>query len=65
MTAADTPPVCRCGHPRGMHEHFKEWRTHCGWCGSDLCPAYRRPPIGLADAAAYRLNRLLAVIRRR
>lgn len=63
MTVADTP-VCRCSHPRGMHEHLRVG-SDCGVCGRQLCPAYRRPPTGWADAAAYRLNRLLALIRRR
>lgn len=63
MPTADTS-VCRCGHPRGMHQHNRPG-TDCGRCGSENCFAYRRPPIGWADAAAYRLNRLLAIIRRR
>lgn len=61
--AADTP-VCRCGHLRDVHEHLRAG-SDCGTCGRQLCPAYRRPPIGWADAAAGRLNRLLAFIRQR
>lgn len=58
------PPDCRCGHPRDAHAHFRP-STACGICGPDLCPAYRRPPPGWSAAAARRLNRLFAVIRRR
>lgn len=57
-------PVCRCGHPRDIHLHYRDG-TDCGRCGRDVCPTYRRPHTKLADAANQRLHRLLALIRRR
>lgn len=57
-------PMCRCGHQRDVHEHYRA-ATDCSLCGRDLCPAYRRPPSHLSQAAAQRINRLLAIIRRR
>jgi hypothetical protein len=56
---------CRCGHPRVQHEHTNARKTHCSLCGSQNCPAYRRPPADWTLAAALRLNRLFAIIRRR
>lgn len=57
-------PVCRCGHVRDLHEHYRAG-TDCGVCGPELCPSYCRPPAHLAQAAAQRINRLLAIIRSR
>jgi hypothetical protein len=56
--------TCRCGHLRDWHTHHRDG-SDCSTCGRDLCPAYRRPPSHLSQAAAQRINRLLAIIRRR
>ena len=61
--AADTD-MCRCGHDRDRHTHFHD-RTYCGTCPRDFCIAFRKPPSHLSQAAAYRIHRLLAIIRRR
>lgn len=61
----DGDPVCRCGHVREVHDHPRGGCTCCGLCGRDSCPSYRRLPSHLSLAAAQRINRLLAIIRRR
>jgi len=32
--------VCRCGHDRAAHEHYRRG-SDCGACGRDVCAAYR------------------------
>lgn len=34
------PGVCRCGHPRAVHEHWRPG-VDCGACGAAVCRRYR------------------------
>ncbi|MGV9673609.1 MULTISPECIES: hypothetical protein [unclassified Gordonia (in: high G+C Gram-positive bacteria)] len=47
--------VCRCGHPRAMHEHYRAG-SDCGHCGFAGCAKFRktRRPIARDEAAARR-----------
>jgi hypothetical protein len=31
--------LCRCGHPRGAHEHYRRG-SDCGVCGSAICAGF-------------------------
>jgi hypothetical protein len=35
--------TCRCGHPAGVHEHWREG-SDCGPCGPDQCSRFRARP---------------------
>lgn len=35
--------VCRCGHPRTAHEHFRSG-SDCGACGPAECRSFRLDP---------------------
>jgi len=45
--------VCRCGHPRDAHEHYRSG-TECAVCAE--CPGFR-PPAGPLRRFAARLAR--------
>lgn len=47
--------VCRCGHPRAMHVHYRAG-SDCGHCGFAGCAKFRktRRPIGRDAAPARR-----------
>ena len=64
--ADDRPPVpprqdpalagklCRCGHGRTAHEHYRRG-SDCGVCGAAGCAAFRRP--GILRSVAMRSRR--------
>jgi len=33
--------VCRCGHPRDAHEHYRAG-SECAVCGAAVCARFRR-----------------------
>lgn len=33
----------RCGHAERAHERYSMSSSHCAWCGSDVCKAFRAP----------------------
>ena len=37
------PVLCRCGHPRAHHDHFRDG-SDCGACGKTACPGWRPAP---------------------
>jgi hypothetical protein len=49
----DEYEVCVCGHPKTVHEHFRDG-DDCGRCGKEKCPRYRRAPI--KRGAAVRID---------
>lgn len=56
-TPAGAPggPLCRCGHARAVHEHYRRGRD-CGICGAENCPGFRAPG-GFADRLRSWLGR--------
>ena len=41
---ASAHDVCRCGHERAAHEHYRGG-TECSLCSPTACPRFRRPGI--------------------
>lgn len=37
------PTLCRCGHPRPVHEHYRRG-SDCGICGDVVCPGWAVSP---------------------
>lgn len=46
-----TSVMCRCGHGRETHEHFRSG-SDCGICGTRACRHFRRPDWRRAQLAA-------------
>jgi hypothetical protein len=50
-----TSVMCRCGHGRETHEHFRSG-SDCGICGTRSCHHFRRPGWRRALLAAEYLD---------
>ena len=59
--AGSSLPICRCGHDRHLHEHYRRG-TDCALCGSAVCPRYR-PDRGRPDRGGK--SRIGAFLHRR
>ena len=57
---ARTEPVCKCGHSRGSHLHYRKG-TDCGVCQNGECTRFRRstPRVAVLSSLLKSITRVL------